>query len=212
MTNQLVFFSAIIFAGIMISFVSKTSKIQLDGVISEAEWKGAKEFDLAGGGKLMMKKENNELYVAMISGKKGWAHVYLSHKDTVRVLHASAALGEARYVKENSWWRTIQSFKWELRDREYNDELVKKQEEHYLQYGWAANNNNTGNGMTFEFKLDLSRTDNNPALFACAAVEIPMNIHYFPSSLNDNTILQRLVQGNTPDSLQFNTASWEKIR
>jgi hypothetical protein len=94
----------------------------------------------------------------------------------------------------------------------YNDDLVKKQADHYLLYGWVANNNNTGDGMTFEFKLDLSRVDNNPAFFACAVIETPMDIHYFPSTLNDNTILQRLVQGYTPDSLQFNTSNWEKIR
>ena len=75
--------------------------IQLDGVISDGEWENVTEHKLAGGGRLMMKKENKILFVAMIGNKKAWAHVYLSHRDTIKVLHASAALGEARYVKQN---------------------------------------------------------------------------------------------------------------
>jgi hypothetical protein len=197
---------------IVMAFTRSDNNVRLDGVINEGEWKDAKQYDLSGGGKLMMKKEKNDLYVALVAGKKGWAHVYLSHGDTVRVLHASAALGEARYVKQKDLWRVVQTFKWELRGKEYNDELLKKQQDHYRQFGWVANNNNMGNGMTFEFKLDLSRTDNNPATFACVIAEEPLLLHHFPVSLNDNTILQRLVQGYPPDSLQFNPATWEQVR
>jgi hypothetical protein len=92
------------------------------------------------------------------------------------------------------------------------DELEKKQQRHFRQFGWVANNNNTGNGMSFEFKLDLSGTDNHPVFFACVIIQEPLTLHHFPASLSDNTILQRLVQGYTTDSLQFNPASWEKIR
>lgn len=196
----------------VMAFTRQDNNIRIDGVINDNEWKDAKQYDLSGGGRLMMIKNNNELYVALAGTKQAWAHVYLSHGDTVRVLHASAALGEARYVKQNNLWRTIQTFKWELRGKQYSDELIKQQQDHYRQFGWVSNNNNMGNGMTFEFKLDLSRTDNNPAPFSCVIAEVPLSLHHFPVSLNDNTVLQRLVQGYTPDSLQFNPSSWEKIK
>ena len=99
-----------------------------------------------------------------------------------------------------------------MRERVYNDELAKKQQDYYNQHGWVANNNNLGTGMIFEFKLDLSRTDHDPSPFACVLAEIPLDIHYFPASLKDNTILPQLVQGYTPDSLQFDPGAWEKIR
>lgn len=197
---------------ISIAFIPENNSIQLDGVINDSEWKEAKEYKLSGGGKLMIKKENNDLYVALSGNKEAWAHVYLSHGDTVRVLHASAALGEAKYVKQNNLWRNIQSFQWQLRERVYNDELAKKQQDHYLQYGWVANNNNLGNGMIFEFKLDLSRVDNTPAPFACVLAQVPLDLHYFPTSLTDNTVSPMLVQGYTPESLQFAPGSWERIK
>ena len=76
------------------------SSIQLDGVIGDAEWKNAKEYKLSGGRKLLFKKEDKDLYVAMAGTKQTWAHVYLYYADTIHVLHASAALGEAKYIKQ----------------------------------------------------------------------------------------------------------------
>lgn len=209
--KALVFVYIIFLVSMAIAFMPAGNAIRLDGVISEGEWNGAAEHELAGGGKLMLKKEGHVLLAAIAANKKGWAHVYLSSGDTVRVLHASAALGEARYVKQNDLWRIIQSFQWQLRDREYTDVLAKKQEDHYKQYGWVANNNNLGNGMVFEFKLDFSRVDAKPT-FACVMAGIPLDLHFFPTSIKDNTILPRLVQGYTPDSLQFVPGSWEKIK
>lgn len=195
-----------------IAFIPANNAIQLDGVISDNEWKDAKEYNLSGGGKLLMKKENKDLYVAMAGNKKAWAHVYLHQTDTIHVIHASAALGVAKYIKQNNWWRNIQSFQWELREEIYNEELIKKQQAHYLKYGWVANNNNMGNGMTFEFRLNLSRIDDIPVSFACVLAEVPLDLHYFPRSLTDNTVLPQLVQGDTPDSLKFVPATWEKIK
>jgi hypothetical protein len=149
------------------SFRPGANDIQLDGVINDNEWKDAKEHQLVGGGKLWISRKGRELYIALKGEKQAWAHVYLVHKDTVRVLHASAALGEAKYVEQNNLWRPVETFTWDLRDRVYNNELAGKQKGYYQQHGWVANNNNTGNGMTFEFKLDLSRVENHPALFIC---------------------------------------------
>jgi len=173
MTKRLLLFIFIMISiAFGMAFIPFHNSIRLDGEISDGEWKDAKEYDLTSGGKLMMKKEKNDLYVAMIAGKKAWAHLYFSHDDTVQVFHASAALGEARYVKQNDLWRTVQSFKWELRDKVYNGELVKKQQDHFHQYGWVSNNNNFGNGMIFEFRVNVNHTDNDPPTFACVVAEI----------------------------------------
>jgi len=201
----------IIFIGILLTagaFVSTDNSIQLDGILNDNEWKNAKEYRLSGGGKLLIKKENKELYIAMAGDKQAWAHVYLYSLDTIRVMHASAALGEAKYIRQNDLWRSIETFQWALREKEYNDELVRKQQDHYQKHGWVANNNNMGNGMTFEFKLNLSHPD--PVYFACVLAQVPLELSYFPGSLSDNTILPKLVQGYTPDSLQFDPALWEK--
>ncbi|MBC7947985.1 MAG: hypothetical protein H7Y42_08915 [Chitinophagaceae bacterium] len=185
--------------------------IQIDGVVNQGEWEGAKERPLSGGGKVFTKLEKNILFIALVGNKKAWSHVYLVNGDTVRILHASAALGEARYVKRQDVWRSTSSFQWQLRERDYNLELEKKQQEHFVHEGWVANNNNLGNGMVFEFKIDLSRIS-SPLRWACVLAEVPLELHYYPTDLKDNTTLPRLVQGYTPDSLRFNPQSWESAQ
>src|SRR5690349_16649247 len=66
--------------------------VRLDGVVAAGEWETAKTASLKDGGAIYFKKEKDVLYVALKGTSKGWAHVYLSHNDSVRVMHASAAL------------------------------------------------------------------------------------------------------------------------
>lgn len=186
------------------------TSIRIDGVISEGEWEGATEYELSPGGRMKLKQQQSTLYVAIQVDKKAWSHIYLSSGDTLMVLHASAALGQATYVKRADRWYPVQSFEWALREKDYNDDLAAKQALHYRQFGWVANNNNMNDGRVFEFQLDLSRW-NKPRSFACVAIEIPMVPHYFPAGLKDDTILPKLLQGYTPDSLQFSMKDWLNI-
>lgn len=186
------------------------NNIHLDGKITPNEWKDAQTFDLHNGGKLMIKKEDQQLWIAMVATKKSWAHVYLSSNDTIHVFHASAALGEARYVKQKDSWKPIQDFQYQLRDRVYNETVAAKQEDHYRQFGWTANNNNMGDGTCLEYRINLSHMK-PPVSIACLVLDDPGQPHYFPLTLEDHTLKPRLMQGYTPDSLQFNTTSWRKL-
>jgi hypothetical protein len=132
-------------------------EIRLDGNMDVNEWKGAKTAGLKGGGKLHYLNNGTVLYVAVKGISKGWSHVYLAHNDTVSVMHASAALGAVQYLPQSNKWSTAQQFNWQLRDRVYNPATEQKLNEYYDQHGWAANNLNIGDGMTVEFKIDLSR-------------------------------------------------------
>src|SRR5690242_5877828 len=76
------------------------SKPAIDGVISPGEWNDAGDFHLAGGGELRIKRDAKYLYLALSGVANGFAQIYLAYGDTIRVLHASAALGEIRYHRE----------------------------------------------------------------------------------------------------------------
>jgi hypothetical protein len=185
--------------------------VQLDGVINADEWKGAKEADLRGGGKVFFRRDGNVLYVALKGVSKGWAHVYLSHNDTVHVMHASAALGSVTYFPQEAKWSTIQKFNWQLRDRSYSDTTARKMEDYFRQNGWVANNVNIGDGMTAEFKIDLSRFATQKLAFACLFASKPETPSYYPEDLSDHTILKDLVYGNAPAQLEFNPKTWHKL-
>ena len=118
--------------------------IQLDGNISKAEWAGAKTHDLSAGGRLYILQEEKILYIGIKGTSPGWVHVYLHWKDSVKVLHASAALGEQLYTNEKNTWKLQQKFNWELREPGYGEALVKKQVAYFQKNGWCANTNNAG--------------------------------------------------------------------
>lgn len=195
------------------SFVSVYEEIiKLDGKISKSEWAGAKEYNLSSGGKLYVLCKAETLYFGVKGNSPGWAHIYLYWKDSVRVLHASAGLGDQLYVNEKDNWKLQKAFSWENHKFEYGERLIQKQNSYYLKNGWCANNNNTGDNITLEYKVDLKRFGDIEVKFAALFTSDAKSLSYYPGELNDNTLLEKLVSGSSPDNLQFKTQTWAKIK
>lgn len=195
------------------SFVSINNEtIILDGKISKTEWAGAKEFSLSSGGKLYILRKEETLYFGITGKSHGWAHIYLNWEDSVKVLHASAALGDQLYANEKGNWKLQKEFTWELREFEYNEKLIQKQASYYAKNGWCATNNNTGDKITLEYKIDLKRFGNAEVKFAALFTSDAKALSYFPTQLDDNTLLEKLVSGSNPDNLHFKPETWTKIR
>ena len=75
----------------------KPFDITLDGRVDSLEWKKATSYPLQHSGEVKIMSDQNYIYVAVKGGSRGWSHVYAKRGATVRVLHASAALGTAVY-------------------------------------------------------------------------------------------------------------------
>ena len=185
------------------------ASIKLDGVINKEEWTGAKEYELSAGGKLYVLRDANTLYLGLKGNSPGWAHVYIHWKDSINVMHASAALGDQLYTRDNQHWKIQTKFNWEVREFVYNDALQKKQNDHYLKKGWVANNNNAGDKHTLEYKIDLQKF---PGASFVALYADGNSYSSYPSGLTDNTQLKELVSGNNPDNLQFQPSSWTTFK
>ena len=191
---------------------SREEAIKLDGRISKTEWAGAKEYELPSNGKLYTLQQGKDLYIGIKGTVPGWAHVYLHWKDSVKVLHASAALGAQLYTNEKNTWKLQQKFNWELRESEYGEALIQKQAAYYQKNGWCANTNNAGDKHTLEYKIDLSKFNNSTVKFAALFTADAKIISCYPAGLNDNTLLEELVAGGNPDNLRFNPQTWAVIK
>jgi len=184
--------------------------IKLDGKIDPVEWKSADSFALDKGGTLRLKKDQSFLYIGLTGNDEGWSHVYLQKKDTIFVLHASAALGTAIYVNDGVRWNRVQTFQWGFKAMVYNDGTKKVMDDFLKANRWVANNNNIGTGKTLEYKIDLSAFNGIEKIafvFAADANEP----HFFPKGLKDATISTDLVYGNPPDMLRFDPGSWWQL-
>jgi len=186
--------------------------IKLDGVINNAEWAGAREYDLSSGGRLYVIIKEKVAYLGIKGNDPGWAHVYLHRNDSVKVLHASAALGAQLYTYKNETWKLQKKFNWEVRESVYDEILKQKQDAYYKKNGWCANNNNTGDKTTLEFKINIDYTGTAEPRFAVLYTADAKSLSFYPAGLTDNTLLKELVSGSNPDDLQFRPETWEKLK
>jgi hypothetical protein len=196
------------------AFVIQSEKRpQTNGVIDANEWIDATTHELANGNKIMLLREENTLYAALTGPSSFWAHLYLSDGNVIKVMHVSAALDDVTYKKGSSSWTTSDTFEYEMRDKVFNEETRKKMKAYLDNHGWVANNINMANGKVVEAELDLS-VFKGPLYFAsviATANDGSTTMTHFPSTVSDNTILLRLVQGYTPDSLNFKPETWHQV-
>ena len=185
--------------------------VTIDGKLGRDEWKGAREAQLNNGNKLLIRTESNILYVAIQGEKNLWAHAYLSDGNVVKVMHISAALDAVQYTKSNNLWLTSDTFQYEMRDRVYSPEVETKMNAYYLANDWVASNVNMGGGNVAELKINLEKWK-GPLYAAFVVANTDRKFNSWPKNLKDDTVLPRLVEGYTPDSLRFELAAWEKIK
>lgn len=210
--RQLTFFMVLISVMLFAFRPGNIEDIRCDGVIDKKEWEGAIEHSLTDGGRMLYKRQENVLYIAMISKAKSWGHVYISDGESIKILHASAALGSIPYKNSNgAWVCTDTVFKWEFRDRIFNDESSAKMNEYYKKNGWVANNINIGDGKTIEFKIALTSMSKRIEHIAFVMADYDVKLQWHPSTLNDDTVLPKLVQGYAGTNMNFKPNTWMKI-
>lgn len=200
----------LIIISMAISFQSDQT-IVTDGIITKTELKNTQKHSIGNGNKVFVKKDGNILYIALKGDKNFWAHVYLTNSELLKVMHASAAIDAVEYSRKGCVWTTTDSFKYEIRDTIYDDHVDSVMSKYLSANGWVANNVNLGDGRTIEFKINLDQWEGE-LYFACVLANFDMTFYPFPSKLKDDTVLPRLVQGYTPDSLNFETSKWSRIK
>lgn len=185
--------------------------VSIDGKIEAAEWADVLPLDLTNGGKLFIKSDGKNLFIAMRGTKAGWSHLYVNDgTDAVSVIHASAALGRVIYAPDDKkLWQPKNEFAWEIRDRTITAETRNAMDAYLKKNGWVASNNNMGNASEVEYKL-AAPNDRNLRI-AAVFMSDGASPQYFPASLSDDTLMQRLLAGNSPADLKFSTEQWASL-
>ena len=191
--------------------IPKGSAVTIDGKINDDEWRGAFVGELVGGGEVRLLQSDSNLYVGLRGLKQGWGHVYVIEGDTIRVLHASAALGTAIYRRNGGTWQPTQPFDWELRDRVITDATKAAMSKFFEANGWVANNVNMSNSFEVEYKVH-GKFFTGAARMAVLFASHPQSPLHWPKSLADDAVAEQLVRGNTPTDLRFDVTTWAQIK
>jgi hypothetical protein len=101
----------------------------IDGVFSSGEWDKALRIDLANG-ELLLMHAGGSLYVGIRSDNLGLGSVCVNWEDEISILHSSAALGTATYVKAEESWQKTRDFSWTNRETSNSQGALEGRREH----------------------------------------------------------------------------------
>lgn len=183
----------------------------LDGNIDNGEWEKSLRQDLAGGGHLYLQHHGDYLFVAMHGVASGWGHVYVLDGDSLRVLHASAALGMAVYHQVNEIPSPLKrAFVWEMRDPALTAPAKAARTAYLDKHGWVATIGGMGTPAVVEYQIE-KRLLGSASVLAVVYAATPEDPLFWPASLQDATLDADLVRGDPPAMLTFNINHWQAV-
>ena len=181
-------------------------KPTIDGRIGEKEWAGARREELAGGGEVLLLRRGDFVYIAVRGPKQGLASLCVAKGKSVRILHASAAIGDAAFERWGDVWMKRRDFEWTLRDSPRSGEPTDQaKQDALMKAGWLANASAAGSPDR-EFQLAVNDIDYIGVTFL--TTDNPMRVSYWPSTMSDDCRTVKIPQGYLPDTARFDPASW----
>ncbi|WP_223788739.1 hypothetical protein [Marinicella meishanensis] len=132
---------------------------RIDGAVSHAERRTAQ--DSAANlitDQLTVVETDAVFYVGIQSNTRTIANVYAMGADVIKIMHASAALGEYNYLRQDGQWHPDrEQWQWRYRDLTIWDELhaqpLQDMASFYAEFGWFANTISQGSYREWEFVI-----------------------------------------------------------
>jgi len=130
------------------------------GRVGLGEWSAAGEAASA----VQVRRVGREVFLLVRTDGLHPVHVFIEEAGTLRLLHASSALGEARYQRTPEGdYRLARGFAWSLADPARGGpplhELAEAQREHLAREGWVASTAALGERGVVEFRLASALID-----------------------------------------------------
>lgn len=142
--------------------VPRGSAPVIDGRIDSVEWRGAAMERLANGLTVRLRHDGRDLYVAVSSSSNGFPSVCAVRADTLRVLHASAALGAVGYTRSgDSWSSRDTAFVYSMRSGDTTARARQERQAYRETHGWVASTARMGNQRNHEFQISLGLLDSS---------------------------------------------------
>jgi hypothetical protein len=188
-----------------------TAQIQVtvDGTIDASEWPAPRGPDAAV--EISISEAAGYLQIGLRTVPLFVASVCVARGDTVRVFHASSALGRATYVRHGEEWRLTEGFEWRVRRTDLGTDADRERLEHRARYGWIANTVAMGAPGETEFQIDTAfaaRSMSRIAVGFMLAGSDPATIGWPEGLDDDGCMLRSVIAGPLPESVYFRPERW----
>ena len=164
---------------------------------------------LAGGGDVSLREQQGVLHVTVTGPGAGLASLCVADDTRVRILHASAAVGEATYERSGESWALKSTFDFKLRDTRTGPPSEQERAGYFSASGWVANASRAGDPKR-EFRIRLSEAVHFLGVTFFTTNE-PMTVSYWPASMDDDCRAVRVAQGFLPEAAEFRPATWHRL-
>ena len=165
---------------------------------------------MIGGGEVTLRQDGDDLRVTVTGPRAGLASLCVGDESRVRILHASAALGEAAYERSGETWVRKSNFEFKLRDTRTGPPTEADRTLYLSTMGWVANASRGGD-PTRAFTVRLSERIRFVGV-TFLATDAPMALSHWPASMDDGCREMEVAQGYLPDRAQFRPAAWHRIK
>lgn len=132
--------------------VPASARPAIDGVLGSGEWDNAFQDTMSDGSSIYAILTGETLFAAVDTGGIGAVNLALATEEEIWILHSSAALGSARYVRGHPDWVLAHGFSWCCRSS--TDDTERKVL--LADEGWQANIGFEGDEGVVEFEVDLT--------------------------------------------------------
>ena len=195
--------------------VPRSRGVVIDGTLDEAEWRGS-AIVRRPEGEVLLRHDGKYLYIGVRSVRRGFPSVCFARGDTVRVAHASFALGEAIYTRSGTTgWRLDAPFMWDASTRTLGPELDQQRESFLAAHGWVGSTVPMGNPRHAEMQIALDQLDPRDLRIGVAFFMEDEGrgegIASWPRA-RDDCANDRLVRGYAPERATFRRKSWSRLR
>lgn len=174
----------------------------IDGVLDAGEWHGSTTVTMSDDSSLHWMHTGDVLFVALESGAVGAVNLVISTVDETWILHSSAALGSALYVRGDEIWELSHGFDWCCRSATDDTSRLQLLDEE----GWQANIGFTGDDGVAEYQVEL------PWAGASVAVSYLTDSDtsaFWPANLSSEARDQLV--GPPPPERNFNLDEWHTL-
>jgi hypothetical protein len=199
--------------------VARARAVVIDGTIEEAEWRGSTVVRRPDG-EMLLRHDGKYLYIGVRSARRGFPSVCLMRGNTVRVMHASFALGDVGYAKRNATWRLEAPFQWEPPARAAAGDRDPQRARFLAERGWLGSTVPMGNPRHAEMQIALDQLDRRDLRISLAYLmeaqargeEIASWSRPGARAARDGCANERLVRGYAPDRLTFRRNGWTRVK
>lgn len=182
--------------------VPAASAPTIDGSFAEGEWDAALSSRMSDGAVLFLQHSDDTLYLAVHSAAIGAVNVAIAIDDGVEILHSSAALGSARYLRSDTNWELAHGFTWCCRgtsDQSGRNALMATE-------GWQANIGFAGDPGVVEYAISRPWRG---ALLAVSSIRDEDDRDFWPAELS--TAARGQLVGPPPPERVFNMDEWFRL-